>query len=363
MIPSIVLFIFITSISLLECRNQSITSNKTSRCVNDTYVIPLFSTRIIHIQLNRTHLQRLNIHTVHISSWINDRKVASFYNDHHRIDDVLHISNNTKIVSKNESILIYNLQIHANYINRTTINYSIQMINTKNRIYRIKCSIVVIVNQPRRLIDKIFKGLIPFIIMFISIQMGVLLDIEVLKELIRRPIQVCIGFVCQYGLMPLIAFGITKIFHYEPLYGLGLFVVGCCPGGWASNQWTVLFDGDLNLSAFMSFASTVASFFMLPFWLYTLGERAYLNELKIHIPFLNLAQTLLTVIGPLALGMLLVYCIPKLKPIVTRIFKPMLLILMIYFFVFGAFVNYYLFRYLDLRTALSAPLLPWQAFY
>lgn len=224
------------------------------------------------------------------------------------------------------------------------------------------CSMVLIVSQPQRLRDRIFRRFIPFIIGFISIQMGILLDFAVLKEIVLRPIPVLIGFVCQYGLMPLIAFAISKIFSYPPLYGLGLFVVGCSPGGSASNQWTVIFDGDLNLSAFMSFASTVASFIMMPIWLYTLGNYAFLQDLHIKIPFLNLAQSLFTIIGPLGVGMLIVYCCPKLKPIVQRIVKPMLLVLILYFFIFGAYVNYYLFYYIDLKTALSAPFLPWLGF-
>jgi sodium/bile acid cotransporter 3/5 len=192
--------------------------------------------------------------------------------------------------------------------------------------------------------------------------MGILLEINVIKELIRRPIQVFIGFCCQYFLMPLIAFAISKIFRYEPLYGIGLFVVGCCPGGTASNQWTVIFDGDINLSIFMSFVSTAASFFMMPFWLYTLGQYAYLRHLKIRIPFVNLAISLFTIIGPLSVGMLLVYCIPKLKPIMRRIVKPVLMILMIYFLIFGGYVHYYLFHYMDLTTGLTASLLPWLGF-
>jgi sodium/bile acid cotransporter 3/5 len=247
-------------------------------------------------------------------------------------------------------------------MNRTYIHYFIETINTKNRIYHINCSNVIIVFQPQRWRDKIFKNGIPFIIMFTSIQMGILLDITVLKELVRRPIQVLIGFICQYFFMPLIAYAISKIFKYPPLYGLGLFVVGCCPGGSASNQWTVIFDGDLNLSVFMSFASTVASFFMMPFWLLTLGQYAYLRELKLRIPFLNLAISLLTIIGPLSIGMVLVYFIPKLKPITERIVKPMLIMLICYFFVFGAFVNYYLFSYIDLITAITASFLPWLGF-
>lgn len=199
--------------------------------------------------------------------------------------------------------------------------------------------------------------------MLTSIQMGMLLDIEILKELIRRPIQILIGFICQYGFMPLIAFSISKIFRYQPIHGLALFVVGCCPGASQSNQWAVVFDGDLNLSAFMSFASTVASFFMMPLWLYTLGQHAYLRELKIHIPFFNLMISLLTIIGPLALGMIIVHFIPKLKTLMERIIKPVLIILLIYFFSFGVLVHFYLFYYIDLITALTAPFLPWLGFF
>ena len=259
-------------------------------------------------------------------------------------------------------MIVYNLQIQAKYMNRTYLNYFIETQNTNNRIHHINCSITLMVSEPRRLRDKIFKNAIPYVIMFVSIQMGVLLDIEIIKELIRRPIQILIGFICQYFCMPLIAYAISKIFRYEPLYGLGLFVVGCCPGGTQSNQFTVIFDGDLNLSVFMSFASTVASFFMMPLWLYTLGQHAYLRELEIQIPFLNLAISLLTIIGPIGIGMVLVYFFPKLKPLVERIVKPMLILLICYFFIFGAFVNYYLFYYVDLVTALSAPLLPWLGF-
>ncbi|CAF1385540.1 unnamed protein product [Rotaria magnacalcarata] len=109
------------------------------------------------------------------------------------------------------------------------------------------------VSQPLRLRDKIFKYSIPIIMVPISVLMGILIDKEVLKELIRRPIQIFIGFVCQYGFMPLIAFSITIIFRYEPLYGLALFVFGCCLGDAASNQRTIICDGDISLSTCMTF--------------------------------------------------------------------------------------------------------------
>ena len=261
-----------------------------------------------------------------------------------------------------ESMIVYPMKIDGIYMNQTSIDYSIVLLDQENNYYQINCSITVAVSEPRRLRDVIFKRAIPFIITIVSIQMGMLLDIEILKELARRPIQILIGFVCQYGLMPVLAFALTKIFRYPEIFGLGLFVVGCCPGGTQSNQWAVVFDGDLNLSTFMSFASTVASFVMMPLWLYTLGEYAYLRQLKIQIPFGNLAMSLLTILGPLVIGMFIVYMIPKLKAVMKRVVKPILIAMILYFFVFGALVNFYLIQYLDLRTALTAPLLPWLGF-
>ena len=223
----------------------------------------------------------------------------------------------------------------------------------------INCSVSVLILPPDRLTTKFYLKSIPYIVIFVSIQMGILLDLEVLKEIVRRPIAVAIGFVCQYGVMPLLAFALTKIFHYPPLYGFALFVVGCCPGGSASNQLTVIFDGDLNLSVLMSFASIVTSFVMMPLWLYTLGTHAYLKQLQMYIPFRDLAKSLGTTLGPLGIGMLLAFFMPQVKSPVKRIVKPVFIILLFYFFGFGTYVNFYLFTYIDWKMALTAPLLPW----
>lgn len=189
--------------------------------------------------------------------------------------------------------------------------------------------------------------------------MGILLDVKILKEIVRRPVGLGIGFLCQYGLMPLIAYGISRIFSYPLLYGFGLFVVGCCPGGFASNQLTVIFNGDINLSVLMSYVSSIASFVMMPVWLYTLGTYGYLRHLKMYIPFFELMKSLLINLIPLLIGMIIAYFIPRLQSFVKRIVKPVLIILLLYFFGFATYVNFYLFSYIDWRMILTAPLLPW----
>jgi sodium/bile acid cotransporter 3/5 len=45
----------------------------------------------------------------------------------------------------------------------------------------------------------------------------------------------------------------------DPLMGFGLLVIGVCPGGIASNFWTLLLDGDVNLSITMTFVSSIAA--------------------------------------------------------------------------------------------------------
>ncbi len=45
----------------------------------------------------------------------------------------------------------------------------------------------------------------------------------------------------------------------DTLFRLGLFILGCCPGGTNSNFWCILLGGDINLSITMTFISTVCA--------------------------------------------------------------------------------------------------------
>ncbi|CAF1343562.1 unnamed protein product [Adineta steineri] len=223
-------------------------------------------------------------------------------------------------------------------------------------------SLKVLVIQPKRAVDRSFMIILPFLIVFISIQMGILLDTKILIGLVKKPKPVIVGFISQYGLMPFLAMGIAKVFKYTPLYSLALFVIGCCPGSGASNQWTLLFDGDVNLSAVMSFVSTATSFVMMPLYFYTLG-RIYTDELHIRVPFLGLVRSLALVVIPYSVGIVISHYSPKTRKIVESLVKPLMLFLLIFFLVFGTIVNWYLLTMIDLYTALTAPLLPYLGFF
>lgn len=117
----------------------------------------------------------------------------------------------------------------------------------------------IIVTTPERLVDKIQLVYVVFFSCVMSIIMGILLDTDSLIKIIKMPIAVIIGFLSQYVLMPLLSYAFIKIFNLPPIESLALFIYGCSPGGSASNNWTVMFNGDIDLSAIMTFVSTMSS--------------------------------------------------------------------------------------------------------
>jgi BASS family bile acid:Na+ symporter len=75
--------------------------------------------------------------------------------------------------------------------------------------------------------------------------------------------------LAQFTIMPLMAWGLTKAFGLPADLALGVILVGCCPGGTASNVITYLAKGDLALSVGMTATSTLLAPLMTPFltWL------------------------------------------------------------------------------------------------
>ena len=89
------------------------------------------------------------------------------------------------------------------------------------------------------------QSLIIGIIMF---SMGLTLTAEDFKILAQRPLDIGIGAVAQYLIMPFLAFGISRVLQLPDAIALGLILVGCCPGGVSSNIMSYLCGGDVAFS-------------------------------------------------------------------------------------------------------------------
>ena len=129
--------------------------------------------------------------------------------------------------------------------------------------------------------------------------MGLTLKAEDFKVVFSRPKDVLVGCLAQFTVMPLLAFALTKIFRLEPALAIGVILVGCCPGGTASNVITYLAKGDLALSVGMTAVSTLLAPVLTPVLVWLLaGETVDVDVVGM------LLSILWVVILPIALGLL-----------------------------------------------------------
>ena len=68
--------------------------------------------------------------------------------------------------------------------------------------------------------------------------MGLTIKMDDFKRVFSKPKEIVIGFVAQYTIMPVVAWGLCQLMHLPTDLALGVILVGCCPGGTASNAIT-----------------------------------------------------------------------------------------------------------------------------
>lgn len=98
----------------------------------------------------------------------------------------------------------------------------------------------------------------------IMLTMGMTLSPKDFQILAERPLDIFIGSLAQYTIMPLLAFSITKLFNLPTEIAIGLILVGCCPGGVSSNIMSFLCKGDVAFSVGMTTVSTLISPVLTP---------------------------------------------------------------------------------------------------
>lgn len=101
--------------------------------------------------------------------------------------------------------------------------------------------------------------------------MGLTIRMNDFKVVFTRPKEVLIGFAAQYTIMPLIAWLLCIALKLPTGLALGVILVGCCPGGTASNVITYIAGGDVALSVGMTIASTLIAPLMTPLLVYALA--------------------------------------------------------------------------------------------
>ncbi|MDO5037338.1 MAG: bile acid:sodium symporter family protein [Tissierellia bacterium] len=129
--------------------------------------------------------------------------------------------------------------------------------------------------------------------------MGTTIQSSDFKQILRRPKEVLIGCLAQFTIMPLVAWLLAVAFKLPADLALGVILVGCCPGGTASNVITHIAKGDVALSVSMTIASTLLAPILTPLWVYVLADK------WVDVSFGAMFKTVVTIILiPVVLGIL-----------------------------------------------------------
>ncbi len=141
----------------------------------------------------------------------------------------------------------------------------------------------------------------------IMLTMGLTLTPDDFRLLAKRPLDILIGAVAQFTIMPLVAFTLTWLFSQVPAFApystamaIGIILVGCCPGGVSSNIMSFLCKGDVAYSVGMTCASTLLAPVLTPLLvLWLAGERVDVDAIGMF------KQILIVTIIPIAIGFFL----------------------------------------------------------
>ena len=142
--------------------------------------------------------------------------------------------------------------------------------------------------------------------------MGLTLSPHDFKIVLSRPKDILIGCLAQFTVMPLLAFGLSWAFALPKELALGVILVGCCPGGTASNVITYLAKGDLALSVGMTATSTLLAPVLTPLLVWLMAGT------MVDVDTWGMLQSIVyVVIAPIVCGLLCQRFLPQLTKAVV----------------------------------------------
>uniref|UniRef100_A0A7S3V7Q2 Bile acid:sodium symporter n=1 Tax=Chaetoceros debilis TaxID=122233 RepID=A0A7S3V7Q2_9STRA len=160
---------------------------------------------------------------------------------------------------------------------------------------------------------------IPMMLSAVMISMGMTLSTKdftrVLTSSGKSAAGIPAGVSCQYIIMPMTAYliGTALLMPSYPAAFLGLVLVGCSPGGTASNLVSLIAKADVALSVILTTVSTVLASVLTPLLVKTLVGSA------VSVSGWTLFQaTSQVVLLPVAVGMIIREIFPKLADFVGR---------------------------------------------
>lgn len=145
---------------------------------------------------------------------------------------------------------------------------------------------------------------VSFVLGAITFAIGLGLTVDDFKKLRAMPRAFAVGLFGQLIVLPALAFLIAIALDLAPPLALGLVLIAAAPGGAHSNLYAKLGGGNMPLSIGLTATSNALGVITMPIVIF-LGTLAFSGEAKLVrvSPLETMAQLLIVLAIPLALGM------------------------------------------------------------
>ncbi|KAM9190152.1 ileal sodium/bile acid cotransporter [Dugong dugon] len=173
-------------------------------------------------------------------------------------------------------------------------------------------------SDPNYLLNVVLSTTLTILLALVMFSMGCHVELKKFLGHIKRPWGICVGFLCQFGIMPLAGFILSLAFNILPVQAVVVLITGCCPGGTGSNILAFWVDGDMDLSISMTTCSTLLALGMMPLclWIYT---KTWTDAGTIVIPYNSIGTSLVSLVVPVSVGMFFNYKWPQKAKIILKI--------------------------------------------
>lgn len=143
------------------------------------------------------------------------------------------------------------------------------------------------------------KWLILIVIQLVMFGMGTQMSLKDFAGIKSMGKGVLVGILCQFTIMPLLGFALTKVFDFEPEIAAGIILIGSCSSGLASNVMVYIAKANLTLSVTLTAVATLIAPIMTPLLMQLLAGT------YIEIRFMDMClQIIKIVIVPIGAAML-----------------------------------------------------------
>ncbi|MBT3077798.1 MULTISPECIES: bile acid:sodium symporter family protein [Streptomyces] len=143
---------------------------------------------------------------------------------------------------------------------------------------------------------------LPIALAIIMFGLGLSLTIDDFRRVTRSPKAVVVALVLQVLVLPLIAFGLVKLFDLDPLLAVGVMLLAASPGGTTANLFSHLFRGDVALNITLTAINSVLAAITIPI-ITNLAIDHFDAQGDLGLQLGKVVQVIAIVLIPVAIGM------------------------------------------------------------